>query len=318
MTEAQGPIVVTGGSGQVASALAVGAAGAATGGESTDGPRILRLGRPGFDFDRPETILPALREAAPSLVVNAAAYTAVDRAETEADAALRANRDGPAALAAYCAAAGIPLIHISTDYVFDGRKGAPYAETDPTNPTGVYGASKLAGEQAVLASCPRAIILRTSWVYAESGRNFVLTMLNARTRTDRLRVVADQIGCPTPAPDLARVILQIIARIRAQGWDDRYAGQYHAAGEGWTSWHGLATAVFEEAARHGMAVPLVEPIATADWPTPARRPADSRLDCTRLAETFGLRLPPWRASLSNVIDRVFQQHQTTPGPLPGR
>ena len=163
-------------------------------------------------------------------MVNATAYTAVDRAETEADAAMRVNRDGPAALAAWCAEAGIPLIHVSTDYVFDGLKGAPYVETDPTNPTGVYGATKLAGEQAVLAGCPRSIILRTSWVYAASGRNFVLTMLNARARTDRLRVVADQIGCPTTAADLARVILQIAARIRAEGWDDRYAGLYHAAG----------------------------------------------------------------------------------------
>ena len=288
-------VLITGGSGQVATALA----------EAAEGVSILHLGRPEFDFDRLETILPALRGAAPSLVVNAAAYTAVDRAETEAEAALRANRDGPAALAGYCAAAGIPLIHISTDYVFDGLKGAPYVETDPTNPTGRYGASKLAGEQAVLAACPRAIILRTSWVYAARGKNFVLTMLNAGARTGHLRVVADQIGCPTLAPDLARIILQIAARLRQDGWDDRYAGLFHAAGQGWTSWHGLATAVFEEAARHGRVPPVVEPIATSDWPTPVRRPPDSRLDCTRLAETFGLRLPPWRASLAIMIDRMF-------------
>ena len=307
MSNAQDPVLVIGGSGQVASALA--AAGRLA---------VRRLGRPGLDFDRPETILPALRAAAPALVVNAAAYTAVDRAETEADVALRANRDGPAALAGYCAGAGIPFIHISTDYVFDGRKGAPYVETDPTNPTGVYGASKLAGERAVLAACPRAIILRTSWVYAAAGRNFVLTMLNARARTDRLRVVADQIGCPTTAPDLAEVILRIAARIGEHGWDDRYAGVFHAAGEGWTSWHGLATAVFEEAARHGMAPPVVEPIATADWPTPARRPPDSRLDCTRLADIFGLRLPPWRASLATLVDQVFRQRADAPAFPSGR
>ena len=185
MSDPQGPVLVIGDrAGQLASALMAGA----------DGLPVQLLGRPDLDFDRPETIRPVLHgAAAPSLMVNATAYTAVDRAETEADAALRANRDGPAALAAWCAEAGIPLIHVSTDYVFDGLKGAPYVETDPTNPTGVYGASKLAGEQAVLAACPRAIILRTSWVYAASGRNFVLTMLNARARTDRLRVVADRL-----------------------------------------------------------------------------------------------------------------------------
>jgi dTDP-4-dehydrorhamnose reductase len=238
-------------------------------------------------------------------MVNAAAYTAVDRAETEVEAAMRANRDAPAMLGAWCARAGIPFIHVSTDYVFDGLKGAPYVETDPTNPTGVYGASKLAGELAVLAACKRAVILRTSWVYGAVGRNFVLTMLNARARTDRLRVVADQIGCPTAAPDLADIILAIAARILGEGWDDRYGGVCHAAGNGWTSWHGLATAVFEEAARHGVAAPVVEAITTADWPTPVRRPPDSRLDCTWLNETFGLSLPPWRKSLSKVIDRVF-------------
>jgi dTDP-4-dehydrorhamnose reductase len=303
MSNPQGPVLVTGGTGQVASALA----------EAAAGLPLLRAGRPAFDFDRPDTIRPALEAAAPSLVINAAAYTAVDRAETEPEAALRANRDGPAALAAWCAAAGIPLIHISTDYVFDGLKGAAYVETDPTSPTGVYGASKLAGEQAVLAACPQAIILRTSWVYAATGRNFVLTMLNARARTDRLRVVADQIGCPTTAHDLAQAILGIVTRLRADGWDDRYAGLFHAAGTGWTSWHGLATSVFEEAARHGMSPPSVEPIATADWPTPARRPPDSRLDCARLAETFGLRLPPWRDSLATVIDDVFRQRAAAAG-----
>jgi dTDP-4-dehydrorhamnose reductase len=299
MSNPQGPVLVIGDSaGQLASALVARA----------DGLPLLLLGRPQLDFDQPETILPALRAAVPpSLMVIAAAYTAVDRAETEAEAAYRANRDAPAALAAYCAEASIPVIHVSTDYVFDGLKGAPYVETDPTNPTGVYGSSKLAGEQAVLATCRRAIILRTSWVYAPAGRNFVLTMLAARARTDRLRVVADQIGCPTLASDLAEIILRIAGRIRRDGWDDRYGGLFHAAGEGWTSWHGLATAVFEDAARHGMTPPVVEPITTADWPTPVRRPPDSRLDCTRLAAVFGLRLSPWRNSLSNMIDTVFSQ-----------
>jgi dTDP-4-dehydrorhamnose reductase len=299
MSAGDGPVLVTGGNGQVAVALESVAAELGT-------ARLVRVGRPTFDFDRPETIEPVLRAVAPSLVINAAAYTAVDKAETEHEAALRANRDGPAALADWCAEAGIPLIHISTDYVFDGRKGSPYVETDPTSPTGVYGATKLAGEAAVQARCPRAIVLRTSWVYAARGKNFVLTMLNARARTDRLRVVADQIGCPTAADDLARAILQIAGRIQRDGWRPGDAGIYHAAGSGWTSWHGLASAVFEEAARHGVSPPTIEAITTADWPTPACRPPDSRLDCARLADTFGVQLPPWRPTLSKVIDDVFR------------
>ena len=283
-------ILVTGGGGQVARALA-----AASGG------RDLRVvGRPDFDFDRPDTLRAVLDAARPSLVVNAAAYTAVDQAEQEADAAFRANRDGPAALAAWCAAHGARLIHISTDYVFDGTKGAPYVEGDATNPTGVYGASKLAGELAVLASGARALILRTSWVYAASGRNFVLTMLNAARRTDRLRVVADQHGCPTAAADLAAAILAL-----ADAWDGEGGGVYHAAGSGATTWHGLAEAVFARAATHGLARPTVTPIATEDWPTPARRPADSRLDCRRLGTEFGVTLPAWQDSVARTVDAAL-------------
>jgi dTDP-4-dehydrorhamnose reductase len=290
-------ILVTGGSGQLA--LAFDAAAAAS------GRSVTRVGRPGFDFDRPASIDDAFAAAAPSLVVNAAAYTAVDAAEDDADSAYRANRDGPAALARLCAGAGIPLIHVSTDYVFDGTKGTPYVETDPTAPTGVYGASKLAGEQAVLAACPRAIVLRTSWVYSPTGKNFVRTMLGAARKTDRLRVVADQTGCPTTAADLADAILAIAARLGSEGWHDRYAGVFHAAGTGFTTWHGLAIAALEEATRHGRPMPTVEPIATADWPTRARRPADSRLDCGKLGAVFGVALPPWRGSLARTVDAII-------------
>ncbi len=285
------PILVTGGSGQLASALAGGA-------------DVIVVGRPGFDFDRPETIATAFA-AAPRLVVNAAAWTAVDAAETAPEAAARANCDGPAALAALCAGAGIPLIHVSTDYVFDGAKGAPYVETDPPCPTGVYGRTKLAGEQAVLAACPRVIVLRTAWVYAATGKNFVRTMLAAARKTSRLRVVADQRGCPTAAADLARAIVAISARLDDGGWRDEFAGIFHAAASGETTWHGLACAVFASAARYGHPVPEVAPIATADWPTPAQRPADSRLDCGRLARVFDVRLPPWRESLDRTIDEIF-------------
>jgi len=295
-----GPILVTGGSGQLAAALAAAA-----------GQRpMLHVGRPQFDFDHPETLPELLHHAAPSLIVNAAAYTAVDRAETDADAATRANRDGPAILAEYCARAGIPLLHVSTDYVFDGLKAAPYVETDATNPTGVYGATKLAGEQAVLAACPRAVVLRTSWVYAARGRNFVLTMLRLGAERDRLRVVADQIGCPTAAADLAAAILGIIDRIGDGGWRDQYGGIFHAAGTGSVSWHGFAAAIFAAASRHGVRPPMLEAITTAEYPTAARRPPDSRLDCGKLARVFGSRLPLWQDSLERVVGEILQaQHE---------
>jgi dTDP-4-dehydrorhamnose reductase len=287
-----GRILVTGGTGQLASAL-----GASAG--------VLRIGRPDFDFDRPQTSEAAFRTAAPRLVVNAAAYTAVDAAESDADAAYRANRDGPAILARLCGEADIPLIHISTDYVFDGAKPDPYIETDPVAPQGVYGASKLAGEQAVLASGANAIILRTAWVYAATGKNFVRTMLTVGKTRPRLTVVADQHGCPTTAADLGDAIIAIVARIDATGWQPGYHGIFHAAGSGATTWFGLAVATFEEAGRHGANVPEVAPIATADWPTSAKRPANSRLDCTRLHDVFGVRLPHWRGSLTRTVDAIF-------------
>ena len=292
-----GQILITGVSGQLAVAL----------GEAAPSHQLAvrQFDRPALDFDRPASISAAFAETAPCLVINAAAYTAVDAAEDDADAAFRANRDGPAQLARLCEAAEIPLIHISTDYVFDGLKGAPYVESDPTAPQGVYGASKLAGEQAVLGGCSRAIVLRTSWIYSPIGKNFVRTMLSVARRMDRLRVVADQKGCPTSAPDLAEAILAIAARIATIGWQDRFGGLYHAAGTGWTTWHGLAVATFQEATRYGAPVPTVDPISTAEWPTRAQRPPDSRLNCERLEATFGLRLPPWRDGLARTIDAVF-------------
>jgi dTDP-4-dehydrorhamnose reductase len=290
-----GRILVTGGTGQLAASLAV-----------LGGERVIRVGRPEFDFDRPETIETTFRATEPRLVVNAAAYTSVDAAETDAAAAFRANRDGPEALARLCAAAGIPLIHVSTDYVYDGDKLSPYVEIDAVGPRSVYGASKLAGETAVLASGAQAIILRTAWVYAATGRNFVRTMLNLGQTRDSLRVVADQHGCPTAAADLAVAILAIARLIETDGWDDARSGVFHAAGTGETTWHGLAKAVFENASRHGAKTPSsVAAITTAEYPTPARRPANSRLDCTRLAQVFGLRLPDWQDSLMRTVDEIF-------------
>lgn len=295
------PILVTGGAGQLASALA-----------ELGGARVVRLGRPALDFDRPESLDEALQAHAPALVVNAAAWTAVDAAEQEPEAAWRANADGPARLARLCAGRGIPLVHVSTDYVFDGLKHAPYTEEDAPNPTGVYGRSKLAGEQAALAAWDRVAVLRTSWVYSPVGKNFVRTMLAAAGRGIPLRVVADQRGCPTSAPDLAEAILSVADRALA-GWRPDYGGVFHAAGTGDTTWHGLAVAAFEAAARHGRPVPDVVPITTAEWPTPARRPPDSRLDCARLAQVFGVRLPPWRDGVARTVEAALAPHLLAAG-----
>jgi len=302
------PILVTGGSGQLATAL-----------EAASGDRALcRVGRPGFDFDRPASLTETVAQVMPALVVNTAAWTAVDAAESEPEAAARANRDGPAEMARLCAEAGIPLIHISTDYVYDGAKGAPYVETDRPHPTGVYGTTKLAGEQAALATWKRTLVLRTAWVYGATGKNFVRTMLSAGRRAATsgtpLRVVADQRGCPTAAADLAAAVLAVADRI-SEGWRDEYGGVFHAAGSGATTWHGLACATFAAAAQYGGPQPEVLPISTADWPTPARRPADSRLDCTKLAAVFGHRLPEWGDGLTRTIAAIFQAEAAARAPV---
>ncbi len=297
-----GSILATGGTGQLAQALRR----ARPGG-------VQVVGRPDFDFERPESLAACVGRASPALVVNAAAFTAVDAAETAPEEAARANATGPGLIAAACARLRIPLIHISTDYVFDGEKGAPYIENDAPCPTGVYGATKLAGEAAVLAAHPEAVILRTSWVYARSGKNFVITMLRAGKRAPRLRVVSDQQGCPTNADDLAVATLAVADRLLASrqtsGGEHGLGGIYHAAGQGSTSWHGFAKAIFAAAAEHGWPQPQVDAIATADWPTPARRPADSRLDCGKLAQTFGVRLPDWRESLAPAVSVICAAEQ---------
>jgi dTDP-4-dehydrorhamnose reductase len=292
-----GPILVTGGSGQVAQALGRLA--------PARDMEVAILGRPAFDFDTPETIPAAFASRPWRYVVNAAAYTAVDAAEADEAGAARANAEGPALLASLCAAARIPFIHISTDYVFDGAKGAPYRETDETSPTGAYGRTKRDGELRVLEAGGQAIILRTAWVYSDTGKNFVRTMLAAGARLPRLRVVADQKGSPTAAADLATAILDIIAVIEREGWQPRFGGIFHATGSGETTWHGLAVATFEEARRHNGPAPEVEAITTADWPTPAQRPADSRLDTGKLFDVFGVTLPPWRESLARTVDRLY-------------
>ena len=252
------------------------------------------------DFDDPAS-LPALRaRVAPDVVVNAAAYTAVDRAETERDAAFRANAEAPLELARACADRDALLVHYSTDYVFDGTGTRPYREDDPTAPLGVYGASKLAGEQAIQGSGARHLILRTAWVYAAHGKNFLLTMLRLAKERDELRVVADQVGTPTSAA----LIADTTAGLLSQPFRD--SGLWHLTARGQTSWHGFATAIMEEGAARGLLdrAPRVVPIATAEYPTPARRPAYSCLDTTALVSGFGWQSPTWQSGLSAVLDSL--------------
>ena len=266
------------------------------------GCAVAAFDRAGVDITQREAVFAAVARERPALVVNAAAYTAVDRAESEADAAWAANRTGPANLAAACAEAGIPLIHISTDYVFDGTKTGPYREDDPVAPLGVYGQSKEAGDRAVREALPEHVILRTAWVYGAHGHNFVKTMLRLASERPTLRVVADQTGSPTSAADIAAAIAAIGQRIAA---GNRRWGTYHFAGGGAVTWHGFAEAIFELAAPWRGPPPRVEAIATADYPTPASRPANSVLDCTKIGEAFGIVPRPWREALADVIREIY-------------
>jgi dTDP-4-dehydrorhamnose reductase len=254
-----------------------------------------------LDFDQPAALEAALDRLRPQVIVNPAAYTAVDRAESEPDAAWRANAEAPAALARWCARHDALLLHYSTDYVFDGNAAGPLGEDHPTAPLGRYGASKLAGEQAIAASGAAHLILRTAWVYAARGQNFLRTMLRLGAEREALRVVADQIGAPTPARWLAAATAALLARGRWQAEQGR--GVFHLCAGGQTSWHGFAEAIFADALAASLIAraPQVEPITSADYPTPAARPARSVLDCTRLAEVHGLRLPDWRGGVAEVI-----------------
>ncbi len=257
-------------------------------------PGAVFLGRDQADLSEPAACAAAIRGAAPAVVINAAAWTAVDRAETEEGAARVVNAAAPGAMAAECAARGIPFLHVSTDYVFDGSGSRPWRPDDPTGPLGAYGRGKLDGEAAVRGAGGCHAILRTSWVFSAHGANFVKTMLRLAETRDRLTVVADQIGGPTPAGDIAAALLAMAAQMQA---DPAKAGTYHFAGAPDVSWAGFAREIFAQA---GRAV-TVEDIPTSAYPTPARRPANSRLDCTSLTDTFGIPRPDWRAGLAGVL-----------------
>lgn len=261
-------------------------------------PEARFLGRGEADLTDPDACAAALRDARPQLVINAAAYTAVDRAESEAETAMRVNAAAPAAMAEAAARLGVPFLHVSSDYVFDGTGTAPWREDDATGPLGVYGQGKLAGEQGVMNAGGRAVVLRTSWVFSAHGANFVKTMLRLGRERDEIGVVADQIGGPTPAADIADALLVMAQRLRqGQG-----GGIYHFAGAPDASWADFATEIFAQA---GLAC-RVRPIATTDYPTPARRPANSRLDCGAIARDFGIARPDWRKGLANVLARLEQ------------
>jgi dTDP-4-dehydrorhamnose reductase len=253
------------------------------------------------DLDDPASLAPLVARLAPDVVVNAAAYTAVDRAEQEPESAFRANAQAPGALAEACARQGALLVHYSTDYVFDGSATRPYREDDPTAPLGVYGASKLAGEQAVRGAGGRHLVFRTAWVYGAYGHNFLRTMLRVGAERDELRVVADQIGTPTPARLIAETTAGAIQRVTAAD-----SGLYHLTATGRTSWHGFAEAIFAGAHARGLLarLPRVLPIGTADYPTPARRPAWSCLDTRALSAAFAIDPPDWQSGLDRVLDEM--------------
>ncbi|TWI14245.1 dTDP-4-dehydrorhamnose reductase [Aerolutibacter ruishenii] len=250
-----------------------------------------------LDLSVPGEAARAVRRLAPGIVVNAAAWTAVDKAENERDAAFRANAGAVGEIAQACAERDVPLVHYSTDYVFDGSASRPYLPQDPTAPLGVYGASKLAGEQAIRDSGVRHLILRTAWVYGLHGHNFLRTMLRLGAEREELRVVADQVGGPTPAWLIADVTTSILQQGVQEG------GTHHLVADGQTSWHGFAEAIFDEALALGLLSrrPRVVPISTADYPTPAARPAWSVLDTRSLRQQWKVVLPDWREALNRTL-----------------
>jgi dTDP-4-dehydrorhamnose reductase len=269
------------------------------------GHEVLALEPPELDITRPESVAAAMAAFRPEIVVNAAAYTAVDRAEDDAELAFAVNADGPGLLGEAAARAGIPVVHFSTDYVFDGSKGSPYTELDEPRPTGVYGASKLEGERRLLAANPRSIVLRTAWVCSAHGGNFVKTMLRLGAEREEVRVVADQHGAPSFADDLADAVVALLPRLAAAPAGAPVFGVFHLTGAPHTTWHGFAEAIFAGAAERGQRAPRLTAITTAEYPTRARRPADGRLDCGRGAAVLGIRSADWRAGLARCLDALL-------------
>lgn len=289
--------LVFGASGQVATALRRSLGAAA-------GHRITALGRADVDLSDPAAARDAVQRLRPDIVINAAAYTNVEAAEVDRAAVMALNVNGPAAAAAAAAEVGAPFIQFSSDYVFDGAKGAPYVETDAPCPLGVYGASKFAGEQAVAAANPTHVVLRTSWVYGAVGANFVRTMLGLAERRDEISVVDDQRGAPTSAADLADNTRLIVERLILRPTPDIW-GVFHLAGQGEATWCMLAGAVMAGSAARGGPTAEIKPISTKDYPSPVRRPVDSRLDCSLVQSVYGFEIRPWRKSLETCLDEMI-------------
>lgn len=266
---------------------------------------VIGLTRSDADLTDVRQVATAVKTIRPDVVINAGAYTAVDRAEREPEAAFACNRDGPANLAIVCARNGRPLIHLSTDYVFDGCRAGAWREEDPTAPLGVYGASKLAGEDAIRERTDRHVIMRTAWVYSATGQNFVKTMLCLGDQRSELRIVADQTGCPTAAHDIARAIVVVAQALLADPAADRF-GTFHYCGRGETTWFGFAAAIFRLACPYRCSAPRLVPVGTTDYPTPARRPANSVLDCSQIERTYAVERLPWLDSLAQVISEIHR------------
>ncbi len=290
-------LIVTGNQGQVVTALIE--RGAAKGVEVTT------VGRPALDLADPASVEAALRDIPGDLIVNAAAYTAVDKAESEEELATRINGEGAGAVARVAAMRGLPLFHISTDYVFEGTGDKPYREEDRVGPIGAYGRSKRAGEEAVLCACPDGAIFRTAWVYAPFGANFVKTMLRLGESCDELPVVADQHGAPTYALDIADALIAAAKKKLAEPENPALNGIFHLTGAGEACWADFAKEIFAEAEKHGRKPVRVRRIATSDYPTPARRPANSRLATDKLKNLFGVTLPDWRESTGACVARLL-------------
>ncbi|MBZ9727395.1 dTDP-4-dehydrorhamnose reductase [Mesorhizobium sp. CO1-1-11] len=289
-------LLVTGRDGQVAASLLAA-------GQARAGVEVVAIGRPELDLARPDTIIDVIAGAKPDIVVSAAAYTAVDQAEDEPDLAFAVNATGAGKVAEAAARLGVPVIHLSTDYVFDGTKADAYIETDPTAPLGVYGASKLAGEQAMASANPRHLILRTAWVYSPFGKNFVKTMLRLAADRDEISVVSDQWGNPTSALDIADAILHAAALLHGDK-DFAAFGTCHLAGTGETNWSGFARHILDTSRGFGGPWARVRDITTMDYPTKARRPVNSRLSSAKFGASFGWTAPDWQKSAREVVHRL--------------
>lgn len=294
-------ILLIGKSGQLAQAIAT------LGGQQDLG--IVAYGRPDIDLTKPDSLFPMIAAEHPDCIINAAAYTNVDEAEHNRQLAFAVNATAVGEIAKAAAQVNCPLIHVSTDYVFDGQKENPYDEQDPAAPLGIYGASKRAGEIAVQDNCDRFIILRTAWVHSPFGRNFVKTMLRLAADRNEVRVVDDQLGTPTYAPHLASVIVQIATAINTGINEDSTGepwGIYHAAGKGSASWADVAREVFQHSEALGGASANVVPISTSEYPTPAQRPANSRLNCQKLERQFSIGLPAWESGVADCVKALLR------------